>query len=165
MVAKTYKIRIAREGIEFEAEGDKAFVLAMLKRFDGDSAATASSGKEAARSSKSKAAKPGSVGPSKSMSIREFVQQLGPKKHTDITLTFGYYLEHFSEAKTFTGADINACYYDAKIEASNTSQMIIQNIRRGFMMEAKDKEVKGRKRYTLTRSGEDFIEKQLNATS
>jgi hypothetical protein len=99
------------------------------------------------------------------MSIREFVQQLGPKKHTDITLTFGYYLEHFSDAKTFTPADINACYYDAKIEASNTSQMIIQNIRRGFMMEAKDKAAKGRKRFTLTRTGEDYIEKKLAAAS
>ena len=35
------------------------------------------------------------------MSIREFIQQLELKKHTDITLTFGYYLERYSEVSQF----------------------------------------------------------------
>lgn len=163
MVARTYKVRIAREGIEFEAEGDKAFVMAMLKRFDGDATAKTSDGKSSTgKGGKAAKEKPlADTTGGKSLSIREFVQKLGPKKHTDITLTFGYYLEHYSDAKTFTPADINACYYDAKIEASNTSQMIILNIKRGYMMEAKDKETKGRKRFTLTRTGEEYVENTL----
>jgi predicted transcriptional regulator len=76
-------------------------------------------------------------------------------------LAFGYYLENQSEAFEFTPADINNCYYEAKIESSNTSQMIIQNIRRGFMMLSKSKSDKGRKRYTLTSSGEKYIETKL----
>jgi hypothetical protein len=40
--------------------------------------------------------------------------------------------------------------------------MIIQNIRRGFMMPAKNKSGKGRKRYTLTGSGEKYIETKLS---
>jgi DNA-binding MarR family transcriptional regulator len=164
MAARTFRIRFSRNGNEFEAEGDKAFVLAMLKRFEtgagGDSQtaiATTNANTEASRSKSRQA--------SKAISIREFVQQLGLKKHTDITLAFGYFLEHQAGAATFTPADINSCYYDAKIEASNTSQMIIQNIRRGYVMQSRDKTDKGRKRYTLTTSGEKYIEAKLKATT
>ena len=101
----------------------------------------------------------------KAVSIREFIQLLGFKKHTEITLAFGYYLEKQTAAPAFTPADINNCYYEAKIESSNTSQMIIQNIRRGFMMLANRKGTKERKRYTLTSSGEKFIEAKLTRGS
>lgn len=33
MAAKTYRLRIGGDGKEFEAEGDKAFVLAMAKLY------------------------------------------------------------------------------------------------------------------------------------
>jgi hypothetical protein len=167
MTARNYKIRITRDGQEFEAEGDKAFVLKMLARFEAAGSAepfvpevrTKKKGSQGREGTKSLAPK------SKALSIREFVQRLGFKKHTEITLAFGYYLEHQAEAFEFTPADINNCYYEAKIEASNTSQMIIQNIRRGFMMQAKSKGDKGRKRYTLTNSGEKFIETRLSNTA
>jgi hypothetical protein len=51
MTARNYKIKITREGQEFEAEGDKAFVLKMLERFDtagvSDSTATKPTSKRA----------------------------------------------------------------------------------------------------------------------
>jgi hypothetical protein len=160
MTAKNYRIRISRAGQEFEAEGDKTFVLQMLERFEGPivietknpSSKKTSEGKEKSLANKVKA-----------VSIREFVQQLGFKKHTDITLAFGYYLERQADTAEFTPADINNCYYEAKIETSNTSQMIVQNIRRGHIMLAKTKE-KGKKRYTLTTSGEKYIEERLGGS-
>ncbi len=163
MTARNYKIRIAKDGQEFEVEGDKAFVLKMLAQFEK------SSGVEplvpdvpTKKGSRAKVATKLVAPGSKAVSIREFVQRLGFKKHTDITLAFGYYLEHQEEASEFTPADINNCYYEAKIESSNTSQMIIQNIRRGLMMQSKAKSDKGRKRYTLTSSGEAYIEGKLS---
>ena len=166
MTTENYKIRIVRDGQEFEAEGDRAFVLKMLARFEAsvgvESIAPEVSTKKGSRVKT--AVKP--VAPrSKALSIREFVQGLGFKKHTDITLAFGYYLEHQEEASEFTPADINNCYYEAKIESSNTSQMIIQNIRRGYIMPSKVKSDKGRKRYTLTTSGEEYIELKLSGGS
>ena len=163
MVARNYKIKITRDGQEFEAEGDKAFVLKMLARFETSGGVEPIvpdvSEKKGARAKTTTR----SVAPrSKALSIREFVQRLGFKKHTDITLAFGYYLEQQGAAVEFTPADINNCYYEAKIDSSNTSQMIIQNIRRGFMMQAKNKSGKGRKRYTLTNSGERYIEAKLS---
>ncbi len=101
----------------------------------------------------------------KTLSIREFIQQLELKKHTDISLAFGYYLEKHQGVTEFTPADINNCYYEAKLEASNTSQMIIQNIKRGYVMPSKKKGEKGRNRYTLTSSGEKFVESKLRRIS
>jgi len=161
MAAKTYRLRIAREGQEFEAEGDKPFVLEMLKRFAPQPVADQlQEAKIQVEKGQSRRA-PTQVPRGKTLSIREFVQQLGLKKHTDITLAFGYYLEKSAGIPEFTPADINNCYYEAKLEASNTSQMITQNIKGGRMMPSKKKGEKGKNRYTLTASGEAFIESKL----
>jgi hypothetical protein len=141
MTTKGYRIRISRGGEEFEVEGDKAFVLKMLERFDPSGIAEpAVDGDPVAKPRRGRTISESPPTKGKSVSIREFVQQLGLKRHTDITLAFGYYLERQADTTEFTPADINNCYYEAKIEGSNTSQMIIQNIRRGFMMLAKSKE-------------------------
>jgi len=148
-MAQTYRIRISRGDRHFEAEGDKRFVQEMLRRFEGgDSNTTAGE----------KAANPAALASSKRVSVGEFVRQLGVKKHTDLVVAFGYYLEEHSGLKDFTAADINNCYYEAKMETSNVSQSIIQNIKRGYMMEAKgDKKGKKGRRYTVTATGQSFI--------
>src|SRR6267154_4396807 len=149
MAPKTFRLRIAQEGREFAVEGDKAFVLEMLKLYGpqetlpGGMAVQAD--KKASRKSPSLVVRPTT---GKSLSIREFIQRLDLKKHTDITLAFGYYLEKHQGVTEFTPADINNCYYEAKLESSNTSQMIIQNIKRGYFMASKKKGEKDKSRYT-----------------
>lgn len=164
MVARTYKVKISRSGEEFEFEGDKAFVLAMLKKYEG-AVGNGSSTAPIAKKTKTGESAIVEAQKGKALSIREFVQQLGVKKHTDITLAFGYYLERHADTPEFTPADINNCYYEAKIEGSNTSQMIIQNIKRGFFMLAKATGDKARKRYTLTNKGERYIEERMAGSS
>ncbi len=102
--------------------------------------------------------------PSKAISAGEFIRQLGIKKHTDQILAFGYFLEKYQGQPSFGAADINNLYYEAKLESSNTSQMIIYNIRAGLMMEAKG-EKKGKKKYTLTQNGERKIKERLESAS
>ena len=164
MAAKSYRLKIVHEGREFEAEGDKSFVLQMLKQY-GPQALGASHGEAAGGKKSREKLVQAAVSPTagKSLSIREFVQQLNLKKHTDITVAFGYYLERHQGVPEFTPADINNCYYEAKLEASNTSQMIIQNIKRGYLMASKKGE-KGKSRYTLTSSGEKFVESKLQSS-
>lgn len=166
MASKTYRLKIVREGHEFEAEGDKAFVVEMLKCYGPEAPATLvpakPSGKKGVKGAASSIVRPTS---GKSISIREFIQRLDLKKHTDITLAFGYYLEKHQGVAEFTPADINNCYYEAKLEASNTSQMIVQNIKRGFLMASKKTAEKGRNRYTLTHSGEQFVESKLQPSA
>jgi len=160
MVNRSFRVRIHRGDQQFEAEGDKKFVLDMLKRFESGSDVYLPPAPPRA----GKAEKPIRLeGPAaKSLSPGEFVRQLGFKKHTDLVLAFGYYLEHQLGAKDFTPADINNLYYEAKIENSNTSQMCISNIRRGFLMEPKGVKKGGKKRYTLTQSGEDHVKARLS---
>jgi hypothetical protein len=155
----SYRIKIARSGEEFEAEGDKKFVLEMFKRFDSGKLPSEEtlvpSGK---KKGKSEQLVPAGGRP---LSAGEFLRKMAIKKHTDIVLAFGYYLETYSGLKDFAPADINTLYYDAKIESSNTSQMLIQNIKRGFIMASK-KTGKGEKRYLLTQSGVDFLNSKLS---
>ena len=134
-----YRLKIAYGDYQFEAEGNKKFILDMWKKFREIEVG----GKEVPLKEKipEKTKTRTSILPeaAKDLSIGEFVRQLGLKKHTDFVLAFGYYLEKFSGMREFSPADINKCYYDAKMESSNTSQMLIQNIRHGRIMEAKGK--------------------------
>lgn len=158
-----YRIKIVRGDFEFEAQGDKKFVLEMLQRFENapskqpimqiaESPARINYGAE-------------SKDTGKTLSASEFIRMSGYKKHTDIALAFGYYLEKVQGIASFTPADINNCYYDAKLESSNTRQMVALNIKRGYLMEAKQDKSENKRRYTLTQSGIQYIETQLNQTS
>jgi len=162
MAYRSYRLRIARGEQQFEAEGDKGFVLEMLKRFESGAGPGPASAPAVSRLGK--AEKPVRLeGPAgKALSPGEFARQLGFKKHIDLVLAFGYYLEHQLGTKDFTPADINNLYYEAKIENSNTSQMCISNIRRGYMMESKAAKKGGKKRYTLTQSGEEHVRTRLS---
>src|SRR5687767_12825113 len=85
MAAKTYRIRMVRGDEQFEAEGDKAFVTAMLKRFEESGLATASRS-----AAKTAPATPAKVASSKAVSIGEFIRKFGFKKHTDLVLAFSH---------------------------------------------------------------------------
>jgi hypothetical protein len=172
MTAKTYRVRVVRGDLELEVDGDKKFVLDMLARFATPSEATALGGVErptrggGKRSSPSSSTSPSSPSlptAARTVSAGEFIRQFGFKRHTDIVLAFGYYLEQHTGLKEFTPADINNTYYEAKMEGSNTSQAIIYNIRRGHMMLAKGQKGAGagRKKYTLTQSGEAYLRGRL----
>jgi hypothetical protein len=162
-MATTYKVRVVRGDQQFEAEGDKKFVLEMLARFDRPTTPFSSAPAPAPRPAKVRTGSAPTAAAGKAMSAGEFIRQLHFKKHTDLVLAFGYYLEKHSDLKSFAVGDINNCYYEAKLESSNTSQMIIQNIKRGCMMEAKAAkgEKGGYKMFTLTRSGEEYLEAAL----
>lgn len=166
-MSTSYRVRIDRGDVHFEAEGDKKFVLDMLARFDrppsGATVTVVDKSDRASKPTKGRRTHAPIPEVGKGLSPGEFIRQFGFKKHTDFVVAFGYYLEKHSGLASFAAADINTCYYEAKMETSNTSQMIIQNIRRGFMMEAKgaSKGTKGAKKFTLTRSGEEHLQQAL----
>jgi hypothetical protein len=143
MPNKMYRIRIVRGDEQFEAEGDKNFVLQMLARFESSTPSSSASSSGAMTPSPRRqresriADRERVLSSAKVTSTGEFIRQFHFKKHTDFVLAFGYYLEKHSGLTEFSAADINNCYYEAKMESSNTSQMIIQDIKRGYMMEAK----------------------------
>jgi predicted transcriptional regulator len=154
-----YRLKIVSGDKEFEVEGDKSFVLDMLKKFQNRVFIGGTEVPETKGEKNLPAQVVVTSATGKTLSVGEFIRQLGVKKHTDIVLGFGYYLEKYSGVREFGPADINKCYYDAKMETSNTSQMLIQNIKRGYIMSAKGAKKKGQ--YTLTSTGEEFIVKSL----
>src|SRR5580693_5530635 len=119
----TYRLKITRGDLNFEAEGDKKFVLEMLARLDRPPSPPPAS-VEVTRTAKGRVSAPQLV-IAKGTSPGEFIRQFRFKKHTDFVLAFGYYLEKYSGLTEFSAADVNNCYYEAKMESSNTSQMII----------------------------------------
>lgn len=161
-MSDTYRVKIVRAGNEFEAEGDKEFVLSLLERFEK----TLLAGIPAKGSSETGKTQTPSMSSAKitdkSISAGEFIRRIGLKKHVDIVLAFGYFLEKYSGMSSFSSADINGCYYDAKMESSNSSQMVIMNIQRGFMMESKDDSSEGKKKFRLTRTAEQFVEEAIS---
>lgn len=162
----TYRLKVVRGDLNFEAEGDKKFVLEMLAKFDRSTSAQPPASVELSRPAKGRPATPHLV-IAKGTSPGEFIRQFRFKKHTDFVLAFGYYLEKQSGLAEFTAADINTCYYEAKMETSNTSQMIIHNIRRGLLMEARKRNHDNkatRKVFTLTRTGEEYLQKALTGS-
>ena len=153
MPESSYRIRIVSGDMEFEAEGNRKFVFEMMERF----------GVENLKLSEVAVSR-GVSDPTtrdKSISVAEFIRSFDFRKHTDLVMAFAYYLESYAGIREFAAADINNLYYEAKRENSNTSQMIINNIRRGYMMEAKKQKSKKKKRYTLTKSGEEYVEQAL----
>lgn len=168
-MAKVYRVRVVRGENSVEAEGDKAFVLEMLRKYSVSEESVTKIGKVTTAgpvtSHKSHISTTSDL-PAKGISVGEFIRQMEIKKHTDFVLAFGYYLEKYAGQTNFTPADINEAYYDAKLDTSNTSQMIIQNIKRGYFMAAKAKKGEGggdgKKRYTLTHSGEAHVNKLIS---
>lgn len=167
MANTTYRVKLVRADFQLEVDGDRKFVLEMLARFD--KLAAAISDKTTGMPRKEPSADGAlAAAEQKGISPGEFIRQLPFKKHTDVVLAFGYYLEKHSGLKAFSAADVNNCYYEAKMERSNTSQMIVQNIRRGYLMQAKAKgEEKqgGRKLFTLTRTGEEYLQQASKGSS
>lgn len=153
----TYRIKIAKDGFEFEAEGDKKFVLEMLNKYGKGTAS-----QEEPHGKKTHIEKDTKESKTKSLSHGEFIRKAGFKKDVDIVLAFGYYLEKHSDMSSFTSSDINKCYYEARIEPSNTSQYVTYLINKGYIMPSKKKEDTGRTKYVLTRSGIEYIEKKLS---
>lgn len=155
MAQTQYRIRVRRGDIEVEIEGDKSYVnraFAELKRLVLGLEEPSTAG-----SPKSQRAAKAYLPSAKPQSVREFLDSYDLKKHTDIVLAFGYYLEKRRVLSSFSPGDLNGCYYEAKLEPSNTSQMIINNTKKGLIMDAPGSKKKKRK-YILTRKGERFVE-------
>ncbi len=153
-----YRFRLANGDIEFEVEGDRQFVIDLATKY-APAVTAAVSHKQSTITDKNKVSAQEFRGSEKSLSIREFIRSFDLKRHTDYVLAFGYFLEKHMGQESFTPADINSLYYEAKLEGSNTSQMLLQNIKQGYVMEAKGSEGT-RKRYILTTSGERHVEQK-----
>jgi hypothetical protein len=95
----------------------------------------------------------------KKLSIREFLLAHPPTTDIQRTLAVGYYLETQGSMSSFTRADLEQGYRDAKHNLpSNMSVNIKHCIAAGNMMETKEKK-DNKPAYVVTSTGENFVEK------
>ena len=99
-----------------------------------------------------------SKSPKKEISIKEFILQKKPSSDVRKALTIAYYFEKFRQIQSFTIADIEEGFKEARETIpTNLSDVIAKNVRQGLIMETKERK-NGKKTWTVTNSGESFIE-------
>lgn len=94
---------------------------------------------------------------SKKLSIKEFLLGSPPANDVQRTLAIGYFLETHAGTVSFTAAELEKGYRDAKETVpSNIAMNIKRCIGHGHMMEADEKK-SNKTAYVITRSGEQFV--------
>lgn len=97
----------------------------------------------------------------KSLTLPEYFSTTDDPLKRDIILIIGYYLENYEGEEYFTKAEIQQRAEDAKIQlGANIPRDISDQIKSGYMAKADKKD--GKDAYHLTRSGEEYVEEELN---
>lgn len=97
----------------------------------------------------------------KGLAINEFIVEKDPLSDNDRTLLIGYYLEKYDGISVFTTGEIKEGYQRAKQKIpANVSDTIQQNIKKGFIAEAKDKK-ENKNAYYVTSTGVGYAEDEL----
>jgi len=90
----------------------------------------------------------------------EFLAQLNITTHIDRIVAILYYQYHTGNKLT-TIAELEEAYSSARVRAPrNFSDVLAQCIRKGYVVEAKDKK-DGKKAWQITSLGEKFVETEL----
>lgn len=93
----------------------------------------------------------------KPQSIREFMLEKKPGNDVQRTLVIGYYLENYESLASFNAKDLERGFRRAKERVpENVNDKVQKNVRKGHMMEAKDKK-DNLKAWILTNSGEEHV--------
>ena len=94
----------------------------------------------------------------KELSVKEFLLTKKPTDDVQRTLVIGYYLEYFESMESYNVRDLANGFRSAKEPPPlNINDKVNMNIRKGHMMEEKEKKDK-LTAWVLTNSGEKFVE-------
>lgn len=102
-----------------------------------------------------------STGSKKKVSPKEFLNTKQFKSEAEKTLILGYFLETAQDMTSFHVADLMSVFQSAKEKRpQNLNDVVNRNVARGFFMEAPEKK-DSKKAWTLTATGERYVEEQL----
>jgi hypothetical protein len=156
MTEQNYRIRIKRGEVEIEAEGDREFVEKQIGELKKDIVDSATDSPRDEESALPEARKEESE--LERMSLGEFYNQKKPESHNDKVMVFAYWLTKNEKKEAFTAADILKCYGQVRVsKPKNLSQHVGELCRNGFLDVRPDK----KRKWILTPSGENFVQKQL----
>ncbi len=95
----------------------------------------------------------------KNLSVKEFILRKNPNDDNQKILCIGYYLENYKGVSCFNAKDLKEGFTAAKeTPPENINDRVNKNIAKGFMMKVEEKK-DNHKAWTLTSSGERFVEK------
>ena len=98
----------------------------------------------------------------KKMSAKEFMLTKDLKTVVQEVLALCYFLEQNEGMESFNTNDIMSVFRLAKVKLpANINDTVNKNIAKGYIMEAADKK-DTKKAWTLTASGETFVESELS---
>jgi hypothetical protein len=148
----TMRVRIG--DAEIEITGPAAFVKAEVNEFlERTPVKATSSGSSNATTSPSEQSL-------KTKSPAQFFKMCNPRSDVDRTLVGAYYLEKHRNAQNFSAAEIRNVIKDAKVPPPrNANDAVNQNIRKGLIMTAGDRESK--MVFVLTSDGEVAVEQMM----
>lgn len=144
MSETNYRIRYRKDNFEVEVQGDKEWVEKKFEELTSKQISIVEERHEVK-------GMPGTLG--------EFLDMKGdPKKHTDITAIFAYWLFKVEHMESFNVKDILDCYdRTRKTKPANTNETINGNVERHIFEVAKEKK-DGFKAWVITRTGEEYVE-------
>lgn len=99
----------------------------------------------------------------KKLTATEFLKQVAHKTQHDRAMALGYYIEKVDAQGSFITNELGQLGKEAKRPFGNISDIVSKLLSRGLMMSAGDKE--GQRAYTLTASGEEYVESMYEAKS
>ncbi len=95
--------------------------------------------------------------PSKKTSIKEFIIEKRISTDTDKAVVICSYLEKFAGLESLNIDNIGNGFREAKEPVpKNLNETVNKNVKKGYLMESGEKD--GKKAWTLTNSGERFVE-------
>ncbi len=161
MVEQHYKIRIRRNEVEIEVEGDKEFVEKHIEEFKKElpKIAKESSLKEKPVVSEIPKEKLGL----EKLSLAEFYKRKQPKGHNETVVVFAYWLTKERNKEEFNSKDILDCYDEARMKKpKNINQHIIKMAagKKAYLTSGSEKGL-----HKLILPGEGFVEKELPGKS
>lgn len=150
----TIRVRIGES--ELEVTGPSDFVEKKIEEFLVKQKETLKSGSsERASQQSSEPSKKVKVG--KGLSPAQFFKKINPRTDVDRMLAAGYYLEISKNYENFTALEAKQIIKEAKrIPPKNANDAINQNIKKGLVMSAGDKD--GKMAFVLTSDGEEFLD-------
>lgn len=106
-----------------------------------------------------------SKSPAKRLSGKEFIFTKEPKDEVQKVLALAYYLEKHEGLLALNSKDLEQAFREAKEAVpDNINYKVIRNIKKGHMMEAKEKK-DNLKAWGITASGERLVESNFDARS
>jgi len=157
MADKIYKMRIKKQDVEIDVEGDKKFVekhIEKLKKeiFEIEKKPSKETGTISFDNKKGKLEL-------EKLTLPEFYKQKNPNTHDEACVVFAYWLTKKEKKSEFKIKDISGCFKNANIPKPT-------NVRQHVVRMASGKKAYlagggGKGMYKLTLFGEEFVEKQL----